>query len=70
MITFTPEKAPTDESNHLTLEQNVTEAIPTRKRRAQGNPETKSLLDGFHEEQSKASLIGDFMLPRGVRRFK
>ena len=33
-----------------------------------GNPETNSLLIGFREEQSKASLIGAFMLARGVSR--
>ena len=39
-----------------------------RERRALGNPETKCLLIGFREEQSKASLIGAFMLARGVSR--
>ena len=38
------------------------------KRRTLGNPETKCLLIGFREEQSKASLIGAFMLARGVSR--
>ena len=38
------------------------------ERRALGNPETKCLLIGFREEQSKASLIGAFMLARGVSR--
>ena len=33
-----------------------------------GNPETKCLLIGFHEEQSKASLIGAVILARGVSR--
>ena len=33
-----------------------------------GNPETKCLLIGFWEEQSKASLIDTFMLARGVSR--
>ena len=33
-----------------------------------GNPETKCLLIGFREEQSKASLIGAFMLEQGVSR--
>ena len=36
--------------------------------RALGNPKTKCLLIGFHEEQSKASLIGAFMVARGVSR--
>ena len=31
-----------------------------RERRALGNPETKCLLVGFREEQSKASLIGAY----------
>ena len=39
-----------------------------REIRALGNPETKCLLIGFREEQSKASLIGAFMLARGVSR--
>ena len=38
------------------------------ERRALGNPETKCLLIGFHEDQSKASLIGAFMLARGVSK--
>ena len=33
-----------------------------------GNPETNCLLIGFREEQSTASLIGAFMLARGVSR--
>ena len=32
-----------------------------RERRALGNPETKCLLTGFREEQSKSSLIGAFI---------
>ena len=40
---------------------------PSVKRRALGNPETKCLLIGFREEQSKAARIGAFMLVRGVR---
>ena len=39
-----------------------------RERRALGNPETKCLLIGFREEKSNASLIGAFMLARGVSR--
>ena len=39
-----------------------------RDRRALGNPETKCLLIGFREEQSKASLIGAFMLALRVSR--
>ena len=39
-----------------------------RERRALGNPETKCLLIGFRKEQSNASLIGVFMLARGVSR--
>ena len=35
-----------------------------RERRALGIPEIKCLLIGFREEQSKASLIGAFMLAR------
>ena len=34
----------------------------------QENPETKCLLIDFREEQSKASLIGAFMLARAVSR--
>ena len=42
-----------------------------RERRALGNPETNCLLIGFCEEKSKPSLIGAFMLARGVsRRYK
>ena len=37
-------------------------------RRALGKPETKCLFTGFREEQCKASLIGAFMLARGVSR--
>ena len=39
-----------------------------RERRVLGNPETRGLLIGFREEQSKASLIGAFMLARGLTR--
>ena len=35
--------------------------LTERERRAMGNPETKCLLIGFREEQSKASLNGAFM---------
>ena len=35
-----------------------------RERRALRNPEIKCLLIGFRVEQSKASLIGAFMLAR------
>ena len=38
------------------------------ERRALGNPETKCLLIGFREEQSKASLICALVLARGVSR--
>ena len=40
------------------------------ERRALGNPEAKCLLIGFREEQSNASLIGAFMLARGVSRLR
>ena len=36
--------------------------------RALGNPETKCFHIGVREEQSKASLIGAFMLALGVSR--
>ena len=39
-----------------------------RERRALGNPETKCLPIGFREEQWTASLIGAFVLARGVSR--
>ena len=39
-----------------------------RERRTLGNPEAKCLLIGFREEQSKASVIGAFMLAREVSR--
>ena len=40
---------------------------PSVERRALGNPETKCLLIGFHEEQSKR---GVFMLERRVSRHR
>ena len=40
----------------------------TEGEKSSGNPETGCHLTGFCEEQSKASLIGAFMLGRGVRR--
>ena len=39
-----------------------------KERKALGNPQTKCLLIGLREEQSKASLIGVFLLTRGVNR--
>ena len=42
--------------------------LMTEEEKSSGDPETKCLLIGFREEQSKASLIGAFMLARGVSR--
>ena len=40
----------------------------TEGEKSSGSPEAKCLLVGFREEQSKASLIGAFMLAWGVSR--
>ena len=40
----------------------------TEGEKSSGEPRTKCLLIGVREEQSKASLIGAFMLARGVSR--
>ena len=42
--------------------------LSTEGEKSSGDPEIKCLLIGLREEQSKASVIGAFMLARGVSR--
>ena len=50
----------------ITLEPRA--RLLTEGEKSSGNPETRCLLIGFREEQSKAPLIGAFMLAGGVSR--